>query len=74
VNDNLPGDYRGEDNFGVGECCELCGDPLTSHNCSTCGELLDCEECGDPDDQLCLECKDQADEIGKALDNDKGEE
>lgn len=71
---NLPPGYRGEDNYGVGECCELCGDPLTTHKCCDCGELLECDDCGVTDTQTCSDCKVEAERIGKALDGENDNE
>jgi hypothetical protein len=69
---NVPDDYDGDANFGVGDCCESCGDPLSGHNCSYCGEPLDCADTGNPDTQICVECSDREKEIEEALDNDLG--
>jgi hypothetical protein len=72
---NLPDDwgrYEGDATHGVGECCDQCGDPLTGHNCSSCGELLPCDETGDIEMQLCIECADHSKDIEEALDDDLG--
>ena len=65
---NVPDSYDGDANFGIGESCEACGDPLTEHRCSSCGELLACDDCGDTDTQVCEECGAEEERIGVALD------
>lgn len=50
---NLPDDwgrFEGDATFGVGPCCDACGDPLSAHVCEECGELADCGN------ELCDEC------------------
>lgn len=53
---NVPDDwgrFEGDKTFGVGECCDACGDPLSVHVCRECGELADCYE------DYCEDCEDQ---------------
>jgi hypothetical protein len=63
---NVPDDYDGDANFGAGECCPACGDPLSGHICEACGEPTACDE------NYCEDCEADQDDESDEEDDENG--